>query len=263
MFKCAICGHEHFYSIPSNCRECGAKLNEAKHEELRHLDFLCRELASEEATALMPPEVSARVLAHYDSRRDQVIKALREPPPPAPPEVVFEERPTRDEVPAGPPQAPEKPEPLAVPPEEAVREPERAPAPSEPQVFQPDFAKWGETVMRSLLYLGVAGLICACLLFIYGPKYAVPPMVKLGVLLLITAGIYSFGHVLRYKFDLTRTGLALIFLVAVRFASIRTLSCEMRRFRSPCMWSVPLCLGITRSFSWRHRSFSSGSLASL
>ena len=211
MFKCAICGCEHVYSTPSSCRRCGAKLNEAKHEQLRHLEFLREELASEEISSLIPPDVRARVLAHYEARRDQLVSGLREPPP-VPGEEVSEEEPTQEGVPAAPPGRPQETEPVAVPPEEAGRETERAVTPSEPPLFQPDFAKWGETIMRSLLYLGVAGLICAFLLFIYGPKYAIPPTVKLGVLLLITAGIYSFGHVLRYKFDLARTGLALIFL---------------------------------------------------
>ncbi len=211
MFKCAVCGCENLYPTPSNCRKCGAKLYESKHELLRHVDFLRKELESEEISSLIPPDVRARVLAHYEARRDKLINALREPPP-LPKEVAFEEKPPQEKVAAAPAESPEEAKPVAIPPEVLTREPERAPVRSEPPVFQPDFAKWGETIMRSLLYLGVAGLICAFLLFIYGPKYAIPPTVKLGVLLLITAGIYIFGHVLRHKFDLARTGLALIFL---------------------------------------------------
>jgi hypothetical protein len=115
------------------------------------------------------------------------------------------------ETPAEAEPAQEEPE---QPPSEVAPEPEIVPAaPAEPQPIRPDFSKWGEKLIRSLLYLGVFGLICTVLLIIYGPRSeAVPPAVKLGVLVLITAGIYGLGYMLRYKFELARTGLALIFL---------------------------------------------------
>jgi len=210
VFKCAICSHEHWYSVPPTCRRCGSKLDAAKHDELRHLDFLWKELASDEAAALMPADVRARLLAHYQERRRGLIEELQ-PPRPVPPKAAAEAGPGAETKRVAPAEPSKKAEVAAPPKPPRKREP--VPTAPEPRPFRPDFRRWGETVMRSLLYLGVFGLIATFLLTIYGPwSSAIPATVRLAVLILITAGIYAFGYALRYKFDLARTGLALIFL---------------------------------------------------
>lgn len=75
--------------------------------------------------------------------------------------------------------------------------------------------KWSERLIKSLLYVGVFGLISAVALLLYNYKEGIPDFVKFSILFILTAGIFYSGYLLKYKFDYDRTGLSFLVLAAL------------------------------------------------
>lgn len=75
--------------------------------------------------------------------------------------------------------------------------------------------KWSEKVIKSLLYVGVFGLLSTVALVLYNNRESIPDFVKFSILFILTACAFFSGYLLKYKFNFERTGVSLIYLGAL------------------------------------------------
>ena len=71
---------------------------------------------------------------------------------------------------------------------------------------------WPEILIRSLLYIGVLGMVATLLTLLYSQKELITNTKKFGLVMAFTASVYLLGRTLYLKFKYERTGLAFIFL---------------------------------------------------
>ncbi|MBI2930192.1 MAG: hypothetical protein HYY16_00955 [Planctomycetes bacterium] len=191
--RCAVCMEMSGGLL--RCRECGARLIEAKHRELMGVRYLLGQITRWEQEGALASEKITELRARYEARREGLMDELRETPP-AP-------------VPARPPPPPPPPQPR--PPEKAPTPPLVRPLPPPRDVVRNLFS---ERNIRWLLSIGI-GIFCVALaIYVRTQWRGMSAPVKVGILFGATAAAAGGGAALR-RTTLRVTGTALVVLAAI------------------------------------------------
>lgn len=190
--RCEVCGE--MTSGRYRCAHCSSILDTVKHERLHYIKKVRNELFEFKAKGIISQDVLNILDKEYNREFQAILDELKEvSKPKVEPVVIEKEEPKRIEVPV---------QKVVVEKEEMVEKAEK----------RISTVRWSERVIKSLLYVGVLGLIGTVSIILYNYRHGIPDLVKFSILFLITCGIFYGGYLLRYKFDYTRTGLALLVL---------------------------------------------------
>ena len=228
--QCPVC-RTNLPSVAAHCRTCGPVASRHRLEtitELRRIVYRLRADAEDGQT--QAPGWWSVVRFYSDRLADQtaaLVQAVEQArgairPPPARahrPLAEQEHTPTPVEVPVAAPAAP--PPSVAQPRTELPGPSPSSPAPALPDTRPPQLRPppptaeprpWAETVIRSLLYIGVFGLAITLFTIIYTYRQKISGGWKLAGVGTTTLAFFGAGALLRGRFDYERTGLAFIML---------------------------------------------------
>lgn len=216
---CSACG-EYTSKKASRCTHCYALMDKKMHEKIIYIRKVRNELLDFKDRGVLPQGVFSGLDREYAK---QLLDLLNELRPQTVKLVIAEEK--------KPVEYSMEEEPLIRKEHEIKKEtiikeePEKAeivPIQEEVkiQVVEKEEKKesvvsWHDKVIKSLLYVGVLGLISTVSIILYNQRQVIPDFVKFSILFLITASIFIGGYLLKFKFDYARTGLALIVLSAL------------------------------------------------